>query len=1391
LSAIPLSAIPLSAIPLSAIPLSAIDLASSPLSAIPLSAIDIGATPLSAIPLSAIPLSAISGILDCTAFDCTTKTLGDAVAAGVLKPGATLGDLLSYFQTHPAITLDKLIPGLPDSVTFGDLLAALLGGNAPSWEQLPLDGLQAFAGAKNATGGLVTYTAGFTITGSGANAVAALDVALPDGAYYVPGSATLNGAAVADPVSSSADDLTWALSSLTYGTAYSLKFQVRPGFRLGDETAKATLATNGIGPQSAPADVTVHDTFESNDSPTTNVPSIQPDTLYVSYVGNGKDVDYSTLHIDQSIAPAGSRIRIFLSHLHSDEDLAVFGAGQQPLRSAPLSAIPLSAIPTSDQPVQLGQASQPLAADTAQDIPLPAGKQLLGVSDNRGTADEEVDLTSTGLTDDLLIQVSSYDGHPTADPYVLRAEIDKPPALPTCTQTAPTAAGTTEAAMPTITSTTRTLILFNEKRLAQYYSQAEAHLVYTKLQAYAARSDVSGAIVPVEANTAVANAYSAWDSSLCSPDAANGVVRAIGQLLDTLQAGHPNLKSIVIVGEDNIIPFARLLDQTQQANELGFASSFGFVGNEYTSAVQRGYLLSDDPYADADPQPLFGDSLYVPKLALGRLVETPQDIDNQLDAYQTANGLVNPQTKLVTGYDFLTDGSQAVDSALGRTAPNGSLISESWTADQLRTALLGGATQPLIDSLNAHYDQHRALSAQGNATHDESQPNLFTTTDLRGRSLAGRIVFTMGCHAGFSLFDGLSYFGSGTTPPTDFTFDWPQAYLAGGAIEFMGNTGYGLGDTTAVAYSERLNQLFAQRLDGSMTIGEALEYAKEEYVGDLGVLSLYDAKVGNEATLYGIPTYRLGTGTPPAAPPARPTYTDPATGLTAADFTADPSYTLHPSTTLGDYYSANDPNGLGYQVVNRRPIEPLTSLDVTEPNTVAHGILLTGLTSSDSPIHAAFGRVADDSSAIEPQLTGVVDFPAQIQSLATLATPNGQRQRAMLITGHFASGSAGNVGTQRLFSHLAGTVLYSTSTDFTKPTIRNVQVVQAGSGVGFAADVADANGIQEVVVLYLDGSGTWQRANLTCANGRCTGGGPLTGTTVDYIVQAVDANGNVGINANKAAAANVAPSGTGHITLTVSGATATGGWYGGAVTATLHSDDGASLSSSLDGGSYADGTSVPVSGDGLHVLDARGSDGSSATFAIPIDSLPPVISIFSPADGSYLLAGDSVNAAYSCVDAGIGTASCVGTVPNGSPVDSTAGTKTFTVTAKDVLGHTGTKSAAYQVWPFTGFFAPVNNLPTLNSVKAGSAVPVKFGLGGNRGLTFATFGSQQVTCNSGDPVDAIEQTVTAGGSSLQYDSGSNQYTYVWKTDKSFAGQCRMFTITFTNGDVRKAEFLFK
>ncbi len=100
----------------------------------------------------------------------------------------------------------------------------------------------------------------------------------------------------------------------------------------------------------------------------------------------------------------------------------------------------------------------------------------------------------------------------------------------------------------------------------------------------------------------------------------------------------------------------------------------------------------------------------------------------------------------------------------------------------------------------------------------------------------------------------------------------------------------------------------------------------------------------------------------------------------------------------------------------------------------------------------------------------------------------------------------------------------------------------------------------------------------------------------------------------------------------------------------------------------------------------------------------------------------------------------------------------------------------------------------LNMMKAGAAVPVKFSLGGDRGLDIVAAGypkSQGVECSDSAPADVIELTVTAGNSSLSYDSATNTYTYAWKTNKSWAGTCRSFTLRLTDGSNHTALFKFK
>ena len=121
----------------------------------------------------------------------------------------------------------------------------------------------------------------------------------------------------------------------------------------------------------------------------------------------------------------------------------------------------------------------------------------------------------------------------------------------------------------------------------------------------------------------------------------------------------------------------------------------------------------------------------------------------------------------------------------------------------------------------------------------------------------------------------------------------------------------------------------------------------------------------------------------------------------------------------------------------------------------------------------------------------------------------------------------------------------------------------------------------------------------------------------------------------------------------------------------------------------------------------------------------------------------------------------------------------------DILYSTG--------YDWSGFFQPIDN-NSMNVAKAGSGIPVKFSLNGDQGLDIFKSGyprSVQIGCDSSLPLDTIEETVSAGGSSLTYDAAADQYIYVWKTEKSWAGTCRQLQVMLDDGSLHTANFKFK
>lgn len=88
-------------------------------------------------------------------------------------------------------------------------------------------------------------------------------------------------------------------------------------------------------------------------------------------------------------------------------------------------------------------------------------------------------------------------------------------------------------------------------------------------------------------------------------------------------------------------------------------------------------------------------------------------------------------------------------------------------------------------------------------------------------------------------------------------------------------------------------------------------------------------------------------------------------------------------------------------------------------------------------------------------------------------------------------------------------------------------------------------------------------------------------------------------------------------------------------------------------------------------------------------------------------------------------------------------------------------------------------------------MPVKFSLGGHKGLGIFAEGypaSVRQPCEADAATDEIETTVAVPSSRLRYDAATGTYTYAWKTNPAWKGQCRKLVLRFADGIEYRALF---
>ncbi|MCP4656095.1 MAG: hypothetical protein GY856_11835 [bacterium] len=439
----------------------------------------------------------------------------------------------------------------------------------------------------------------------------------------------------------------------------------------------------------------------------------------------------------------------------------------------------------------------------------------------------------------------------------------------------------------------KTLIVTNFERMQLTPENADD--LRTGLEELAAHPRVRGLLVDVGcSNCDIGDLYNAWDESL-----ATGDLPEINRLANEVLFGSPSkslsgihdrlldllkdftgVEYMVLVGDDRVIPMARLRDGATLYDETKYIVRDGELSPydplTVTQALLAQRYLSDDPLALLEKVENLDISVYLPDLAVGRLVEGPAEILTVIDAFLRQDGVLSlnePETVhkvFVTGYDFLSDVGTVIrdrwQTALEVTPGStevGSLLDNNWGADELLGHMCGDAVEEgepfAILSLNDHA-HHYGEGFPGTDPHhivglDTSSLNAADACDGEPLDLTGRVIYSVGCHGGLPV--------PGNDPGDEnHSLDMPQTLLGLGAVAYVANSGYGWGLEHGVGYTERLVQIFTEELTrgGTLSVGRTIVESKLRYFLEIPYLDDYDQKTLMQWTLFGLPMYAVSTG---------------------------------------------------------------------------------------------------------------------------------------------------------------------------------------------------------------------------------------------------------------------------------------------------------------------------------------------------------------------------------------------------------------------------------------------------------------------------------------------------------------------------------------------------
>ena len=597
--------------------------------------------------------------------------------------------------------------------------------------------------------------------------------------------------------------------------------------------------------------------------------------------------------------------------------------------------------------------------------------------------------------------------------------------------------------------------------------------------------------------------FNDWDEAPWMTSEVNKVSERIRDVIQQRLTDQPSIRYVVLVGSDEVIPQRRAPDQTVLANEGDyFTRSWLKAKGSVAASMYDCTVLTDDYYVDAQPVPYNGRSLYIPDVAVSRLVETPAEINATIMRFLQARGVLAGGSSVVTGQDFMADGAERVRAILAQAdlAPKmeNPTNPDIWTADNVRQDLLTAPSD--LGSINGHFVHYGGISASGwyrSLDGLDFAGEFLSSSEIADATaypdFVGKLVFTMGCHAGLSVPDDQTGVSDDYVGDPDPRLDIAQAMARRQGV-LVGSTGYGYGDTEAVAGTEALIGTFADQMTTTVDanaakgqpIGLALAEAKRQYLGALSAVTPYDEKSSIQFAMYGMPQYRLACD---AHPPVGGMtvvgvvnpgsagldlgFPDTPFNLTVSDVGKPDK--LYPTVQLREASTAATARFItadgDAQATADRAIQPrvVVNLGVGGDDPVKSAIVTGGTYVDYAGFNPAISRWTYEWEVDpqEPQVWTDGWWPSHPVTVRTIDTLDGSKQKVIVHPGQFLATSGGEngvTGTERVWSSLNVELIRGSAADNIPPTVSTVDLVKSGDTVTAKVTASDASDISRIDV---------------------------------------------------------------------------------------------------------------------------------------------------------------------------------------------------------------------------------------------------------------------------------------------------------------------------------------